>query len=165
MGSVGSRAAWQGPTQNASAVVLAKPRDEAQLRRMRTVLIAALAYWALVFAAGFALGTLRVTLLAPRIGDLAAVACEMPLMLGLSWISARAVLRRWPLTARGARLVMGTLAFALLMAAEAVLAFLAFGQPLASWFETLGTMPGALGLAGQVAFALIPSFLPNHPRG
>lgn len=61
------------------------------------VLTAALAYSALVFAAGFALGTLRVLLLAPRLGEMAAVALELPVMLVLSWVAARAVLRRRPL--------------------------------------------------------------------
>jgi hypothetical protein len=137
---------------------------------MRTVLTAALAYFAIVFAAGFALGTVRVTLVEPRIGPLAAVASELPLMLVVSSWGARAVLGRWPLPDRAARLVMGAMAFALLMGSEALLAWLALGQPLAKWMATLATVPGALGLAGQVGFALIPallpaSFVPRYPRG
>lgn len=156
---------WQAHLQNASLNALAKVQDEAQLRRMRTVLTAALAYWALVFAVGFALGTLRVTLLAPAIGPFAAVASELPLMLLASWWSARLVLRRWPLQSRRERLATGALAFAVLMAAEAALARLAFGQSLSDWTEQLATAPGALGLAGQVVFALIPSFLPRNRQG
>jgi hypothetical protein len=155
----------QDRSQIARDTALAKGPDEAQLRRMRTVLTAAVAYWALVFAAGFALGTLRVTLIAPAIGALAAVACELPLMLLASWWGALVVLRRWPLPDRAARLAMGALAFAMLMVAEAALARLAFGQSLTEWAALLATAPGALGIAGQLAFALIPSLLPKYPRG
>ena len=132
---------------------------------MQGVLSAALAYWAFVFAAGSVLGTLRVTLLAPQVGPLAAVACEVPLMLVISLWGAARVLRRWPLAGRTARLAMGAVAFALLIAAEAALARLAFGQALSGWAQDIATPHGALGFAGQVVFALIPSFLPKYPRG
>lgn len=120
------------------------------------VLTAALAYWALVFAAGFALGTLRVLLLAPRLGETAAVAAELPVMLALSWYAAGAVPRRRPLPPGGPRLAMGALAFTLLLGAEAALGILAFGQAPAAWAAALATPPGALGLGGQALFALIP---------
>jgi len=41
-------------------------------------------YFGVVFAAAFGLGVLRVLLLAPVIGPLAAVAVEVPLVLALS---------------------------------------------------------------------------------
>ena len=56
----------------------------------------ALVYVLPVFAVAFLLGALRVTLVAPRIGPLAAVALELPLVLALSWVVAGRVLRRWP---------------------------------------------------------------------
>ncbi|HSF62739.1 MAG TPA: hypothetical protein VLA78_00005 [Paracoccaceae bacterium] len=120
------------------------------------LLTAALAYFALVFAAGFALGTARVLLLAPRLGETGAVALELPVMIALSWLSASWVLRRRPLPPGAPRLAMGAVAFALLMGAEAALAVLAFGQTPAAWAAALATPPGALGLAGQILFALIP---------
>lgn len=120
------------------------------------ILVPAAAYVAIVFAAGFALGIFRVTLLAPWIGALAAVACELPLMVAASWLAAGWVLARWPLPGSGARLAMGAIAFALLMGLEAVLS-LAFCQPLAAWAKSLTSPEGALGLAGQIGFALIPA--------
>ena len=42
-------------------------------------------YAAIVFALGFALGTLRILFLAPVAGELAAAIVEVPLMLALSW--------------------------------------------------------------------------------
>lgn len=121
------------------------------------ILAPALAYFAPVFAAAFAFGALRVTLIAPAIGALAAVALEVPLILALSWLVAGRMLRRWPL-ATGQALAAGALAFLVLMLVEVALAVLLSGQTPATYAATFLTAPGALGLAGQVGFALIPAF-------
>ena len=125
-------------------------------RSARMILKPALTYFALVFAAAFLFGALRVTLIAPQMGPLAAVALEVPLILGLSWIIAGRVLGRWPITTREA-VAMGALAFALLMLAEFALAYTLFGQTPAAYAATFLTGPGALGLAGQIGFALFPA--------
>ncbi len=123
---------------------------------MARVGFAAVVYFALVFAAAFLLGVFRVTVLVPRFGALISVALEVPVVLGLSWAVAGRVLRRWPM-ALGGRVAMGGMAFALLMAAEAGLAAVLFGQPLAGFLAAFATLPGALGLAGQIGFAVIPA--------
>lgn len=112
----------------------------------------AFAYALAVFVAGFALGALRVLWLGPAVGELVAVALELPVMLAVSWVAAGAVLRRWPVERR---LAMGGLAFAVLMACEAGLA-LALGETPGGFALHLATAPGLLGLAGQVGFAVIP---------
>ena len=104
------------------------------------VIRAAAVYFGVVFAAAFALGMLRMLVLAPALGPLLAVALELPAVLALSWLVAGRVLRHWPMALRG-RTAMGALAFALLMAAEA-----------------------GLGLAGQIGFAILPA-LRGQPRG
>lgn len=124
---------------------------------MERILWAASAYFALVFAAGFALGTLRVLVLAPALGPLAAVALELPVMLAISWVVARWSVLRHGVPARAApRLVMGALAFALLIAAEAALGIWGFGQTARGFVAAFSTPEGALGLAGQAAFGLMP---------
>ena len=115
----------------------------------------ALLYFAAVFALGFALGTLRVLWIAPRTGETVAVLAELPVMLGASWLAARALTRRYAIDRAGAALAMGAIAFALLMGAELLLA-LATGQDARAWLSGLARIPGALGLAGQVGFALMP---------
>ena len=120
---------------------------------------AALAYVLPVFAVAFVLGALRVTFIAPQLGPLAAVALELPLVLALSWLVAGRVLRRWPLTPR---LGMALLSFLILMLLELATA-LAFGQTPVQFLTAMATPPGALGLAGQIGFGLIP--LIRQPRG
>ncbi len=106
----------------------------------------------------FVLGTLRTLVLTPWLGPVPAVLLELPLVLMVAWCTAARVLRRWPVAFGGvpALLAMGAVAFALLMMAEAALATLAFGQTLEDWIATLTTPEGRTGLAGQIAFALIP---------
>lgn len=119
----------------------------------------ALAYVLTVFAAAFLLGSARVLWVAPAFGALGAVALEVPIILMLSWVVAGAVLSRWPLSLP-ARLGMGALAFAILMALEAALAR-AFGTTAGAWVAAMATPAGALGLAGQIGFALIPAVRPQ----
>ena len=116
----------------------------------------ALAYWLGVFALGFVLGTMRTLWLEPALGQLTAVALELPLMLAASWWWSGRVLARWRLATRGAALGAGLLAFALLLASEWALAT-ALGQSGAEWLAALTRPAGALGLAGQVLFALFPA--------
>lgn len=128
---------------------------------MSPVVKAAVAYLVPVFAVAFLVGAVRVTFIAPVTGPLIAVALEVPLILALSWAVAGRVLKRWPLP-QPARLQMGALAFALLMLLE-LLTALAFGQTPTQFLQAMTTPAGALGLAGQIGFGLIP--LLRQPRG
>jgi len=123
------------------------------------ILLAAAAYWAAVFLAGFVLGTLRVLFVAPRLGETPAVLVEMPLMLAASWVVARCIVSRAGATARPDAIAIGALAFALLLASELVLAAILFGRTPGQWLAALFVMPGLLGLAGQLVFAAMPALL------
>ncbi len=117
--------------------------------------IAGAAYFAAVFAAGFALGVLRTTVVTPAIGRLAAVAIELPVILAIAWVACGAVLRRVALT-RSEAAMMGGAAFVLLMAAEAALSMLLFGRSLPEHFALYARPAHLLGLAGQLVFAAFP---------
>lgn len=124
---------------------------------MRPAIIASVFYFAIVFAAGFLLGTIRTIFLAPRLGELGAVACELPLMLAISWIACGRLVRRFDVAAApAARAVMGATAFALLMATEVALATIVFGKSLAQLTDDWMSPAGLLGLGGQAVFALLP---------
>ena len=112
-------------------------------------------YFAIVFAIAFVFGTIRTLWLAPAIGATAAVLVELPLILIVSAVAARWIVRSCRLT-RGGTLGAGAVAFALLMAAEAGLAVFAFGISLSAWAASLVAMPGVIGLGGQLGFALMP---------
>jgi hypothetical protein len=118
---------------------------------------AALAYFAPVFALGFVLGTVRTLWLAPALGEVPAVAAELPVMLAASWLLARRVVRRHAVAGRGEALGLGLAAFALLLLAELALAVTLAGQSPADWAAALTRPAGALGLAGQALFALLPA--------
>lgn len=121
------------------------------------ILRPALAYLGVILALGFVLGTVRTVWLAPLVGPLVAVACELPVLLGASWWWAGKVLARHPLPTRRAALAMAALAFALLLACELALAGVLAGQSAGEWARALTTPAGALGLAGQAVFALLPA--------
>ena len=114
-------------------------------------------YFAVVFLAGFALGTLRVLAIAPRIGEAPAVLLEAPLMLAISWLACGWVVRRLGTPAGlAARAAMGASAFALLMLAELAVSVLVFGRSLAAHFAGYLTSSGLIGLLAQCSFAAIP---------
>lgn len=117
---------------------------------------AAIVYWAMVFALGFLLGTVRVLWVIPRVGLVPATFLELPLILAASWFAAGWLVRRFALESGGEALAVGALAFAVLMVAECALASVLNGQAPADWLTGLGQPHALLGLAGQVAFALRP---------
>lgn len=117
---------------------------------------AGLAYWVVVFALGFVLGTIRVLWLVPLAGLIPATLIELPVMLGASWLASGWLVRRFAIAGGGEALAMGGIAFALLMAAECALAAALSGQSPAQWFADLRQPHALIGLAGQVAFALMP---------
>ena len=61
---------------------------------------AAAAYFGIVFALGFVLGTLRVLVLAPTLGSTEAVLVEIPVMLTISWIVCGWLITRFDVSPR-----------------------------------------------------------------
>jgi hypothetical protein len=126
-------------------------------RSVRRALMAGLVYFAIVFAAGFAFGAVRVLVLLSSLGETAAVLLELPLILTLSWLACRWVITRFGvLKTSAAGWIMGGLAFTLLMTAELLLATLVLGRTLPEHFVRYGRLPELLGLAGQLLFAAFP---------
>lgn len=117
---------------------------------------AGLAYWAVVFALGFVLGTIRVLWLVPLAGLIPATLIELPVMLGASWLASGWLVRRFAIAGSSEGLAMGGLAFGLLMAAECALAGVLSGQSPAQWLADLRQPHALIGLVGQMLFALMP---------
>jgi hypothetical protein len=118
---------------------------------------AGLLYVALVFGLGFVVGTLRVLVVEPRFGATGAVLVELPVMLAASWLACGFALRRPPVPpAPSARLLMGAVAFAVLMALELAVSVLGFGRTPTQHLATYREADKLLGLAAQLAFAAFP---------
>ena len=114
------------------------------------------AYAGLVFAAGFVLGTLRVLVLAPALGETGALLLELPVMLVISWLVARHLCARMSVPARlGPRLAMGGTAFLILMLLEVAIGILLFERGPS---EAVAALAGP-GLAAQALFGLFPALL------
>ena len=127
---------------------------------MAAALRAGLVYFALIFAAGFLLGTLRVFVVLPHLGPTIAVLIELPVILAICWFAAKWIIEKLAVPAVAAdRLLMGAIAFVLLMLAETVLAAAGVGQMLVGDLTILATPQGVIGLAGQMFFALFPYLL------
>lgn len=121
---------------------------------------AGLAYFALVFGTGFALGAIRVPFLVPRLGERTAELLEMPLMFIAIVFAARYVVRRfsiaplpWP------RFQVGLIALALVLAAELSLVFLLQHRTLAEYVASRDPISGSVYLLLLAVFALMPLIL------
>lgn len=124
---------------------------------MLTVVNAGTVYFATVFLVGFALGTVRVLVIAPIIGQVPATVLELPIMLIASWLICAWTIRGFAVPSEvGIRCAMGALAFGLLMAAETILGVVAFERTLEQQLATYYQKGSMLGLMAQIAFALIP---------
>ncbi|MCA8965851.1 MAG: hypothetical protein H6838_20140 [Planctomycetes bacterium] len=112
-------------------------------------------YFAQVFAAGFALGAVRVPLLVPRLGERTAELLELPLMLlVIVWSSRRRVSRTASFSPRQ-QLVVGAVAWLLLACAELSLGAL-FGRTPQQVVCDRDPISGSAYAVALVVFALLP---------
>lgn len=132
------------------------------------VLATALLYFAVVFAFGFAFGVVRTLWAVPLVGTRVAELAEMPLMLVVIFVTARALVtrRRVPGSAP-AWLATGVLALGFLLAAEAALVRPLRGLTLAEWWAARDPVAGLAYAAALVALALAPwlAFRARRHRG
>jgi hypothetical protein len=121
-------------------------------------------YFAIVFGFAFLIGTVRVLVVAPRLGDAPAVMLEAPAVLLFSWFvcSWCRTLYRLAHDPRTG-LLMGAFAFGLLMAGELGVSFFLFKRSIAAYFATYATASGMIGFLGQLAFAAIPVIQARRP--
>lgn len=135
---------------------------------VRTARIAAAgaAYFALAFAAGFALGTIRVLAVVPRVGERAAELVEAPLMLAVVVAAARFVVRRFvPGAPAAARLAVGLLGVALLLAVEFTVVLALRGLSPAEYFAGRDPVAGAVYVALLALFAAMPALVERRAPG
>jgi hypothetical protein len=126
---------------------------------MRTIK-AGITYFALVFGAGFVMGSIRVPFLVPRLGERVAELVEMPFMLIVIVLSARFIVRRLtvPATAKVC-LSIGGIALGLAVAAEILLAVAVQDRSLGEYVASRDPVSGSVYLGVLVLFAAMPLLL------
>jgi hypothetical protein len=129
-----------------------------QRMRRATIIEASALYFALVFGAGFILGSIRIPLLVPRFGVRIAELLEVPVMLTVIWFAARHIVRRFALVA-GAAAAAGLLALVLFVIAELTLATLISGRPISEYISNRDPVSGSAYLASILVYAALPWML------
>lgn len=127
---------------------------------MKRALIAASVYSLALMILGFALGTLRVFVVAPHIGALNATLLELPFMLIAAFLVCRYSIRRCQVpNALAARSLMAVWFLSLLLGFETLAGLILFGRTLIEQSVAM-TAPEALaGLAAQVIAAMLPMII------
>lgn len=114
-------------------------------------------YFAIVFGAGFALGTVRVLLLVPRFGARIAELMEAPLMIAVSYFAARWIVRRFVLPpAPWPRLGVGLTALVLMLVTEFGVVLRLRSLSISDYFATRDPISGTLYYFSLALFALFP---------
>jgi hypothetical protein len=131
-----------------------------EFRPFAIPLRAAAAYFGLVFAAGFVLGSIRVPFLVPRLGERTAELLETPVMLVVVVFAARLIVRRFSLPRSFAvRGGVGAVALALLVLAELLLAVVIQNRSLSAYVASRDPISGSVYLGALLLFAAMPSLL------
>lgn len=126
---------------------------DSRLRAMK----AGVAYFFLVFAAGFAMGAIRVPFLVPRVGERTAELIEMPFMFIVIIFAARFITKRFALPATAfVRLSTGLLALSMLIAAELLLTVAIQDQSLGEFVASRDPVSGAVYLVMLGVYAAMP---------
>lgn len=123
---------------------------------------AGIAYFVIVFGVGFILGTIRLVIFVPHLGELSSTLIELPIILTAAWFICARLLSLFSVAAQWtSRLGMGAIAFGLLMTAELGLSVFLLGNSVGEHLSAYGSSYRALGLAGQVIYATFPLLQPR----
>lgn len=124
------------------------------------ILRAGVLYFALVFGAGFVLGTIRILWVVPHVGTRVAELIEMPIMLVVTVLSARWLVRRLAVRALlSARLGIGAIALVLLLVAEFGLVLWLRGISVKEYIATRDPVSGTVYYMMLAFFAIVPLFV------
>ena len=121
------------------------------------ILKAGVLYFALVFGAGFVLGTVRTLWVVPRVGTRTAELLEMPIMLVVTIVAARWTVLRLALpSVPSARLGMGGIALVLLLVAEFTLVLWLRGLTIREYLASRDPVAGTVYYVMLAVFAIMP---------
>jgi hypothetical protein len=114
-------------------------------------------YFALVFGAGFVLGTIRVLWLVPATGTRTAELLEMPIMFTVIILSARWVVRHFSMPCTvSSRLGMGGIAVALILLLDFTVVLWIRGLSFSQYIEAFDPVAGTAYFVMLGVFAVMP---------
>jgi hypothetical protein len=129
------------------------------------ILQPAVLYFLLVFGAGFVLGTVRVLVLVPLLGETAAELSEMPLMLGIIAASARWIVRHGLVQdRRSSALVVGFIALGMVLIADLAVGMWLRGLSATEVFLDRDPVSGAAYYVSLLLFAAMPAIMTRFRR-
>jgi hypothetical protein len=126
--------------------------------RSTKILSAAVLYFLIVFGVSFLLGPIRVFVLEPRIGTLAAILCEAPFLLLAILVASRVAPRVMHLGARKSSLLaVGLAALAMQQVADFAVGLALRGISLPEQLARFATAEGAIYAVLLAVFAVMPA--------
>jgi hypothetical protein len=121
------------------------------------ILKAGVLYFALVFGAGFVLGTIRVLWIVPRVGVRTAELRETPIMLVVTILAARWVAQLLCMPpAPATRLGVGLVAFGLMLVTEFTVVLWLRGLTISGYLATRDPVAGTVYFVMLGVFAVMP---------
>jgi hypothetical protein len=136
-----------------------------QPRALLEIFKAAALYFAIVFSTGFVFGTVRVLWAVPRFGVRAAELMEQPLMLIVTILAARWIVRRDSIAVAALNsLGVGIFALGLLLVSELGVLLWLRGISVAEYIRGRDPISGTLYLLLLVVFAFMPWFVARTVR-
>jgi len=120
-------------------------------------------YFAVVFAAGFVLGSIRVLWVVPRLGTRVAELIEAPIMLLIAVVAARWLVHRFREISRSSHwLGVGLVGLGLMILVEFTVVLWLRGLSLAEYFANRDPVSGSVYFATLGVFAILPLLLSRH---
>jgi endonuclease/exonuclease/phosphatase (EEP) superfamily protein YafD len=117
-------------------------------------------YFSLVFGTGFVLGPIRILWLVPRVGVRAAELLEIPIMVLVTILAARWVIRRYNVqSAYATRLGIGVMALSFMVVAEVGLALTLRGMSVSEYITNRDPISGTVYFLALALFASMPVLL------
>lgn len=127
---------------------------------MRAILVATSLYFGLIFGTGFVLGTFRVLVLLPILGERIAELLEAPIMIVAIILAARFVIRRFPARPTlAALLAVGLSALSTLLVVEFTIVLWMRGLTIQEYLASRDPVAGAVYVASLILFALAPTLV------
>lgn len=137
-------------------------KGRTNIKQIPVILKTALAYFALVFGAGFILGPIRILFIVPRFGVFVAELMEYSLMLVVIVAAASWLVRKFQIAEQ--TLMVGVLALALVMAFEFTLVLWLRGLTLTEYLSERDPLSSFIYYLMLVVFGLMP-LLVNSASG